>query len=121
MADADIAARPAAYPDIAAPDPNIDFRRVGNLHVFFETYAVSLTTDVSAIEEWQPGDIVIFGSDSHIGIVSDKRNAKGQPYILHNAGQWRREENLFPRRTPTAHFRFSPERLPEELKIRFQN
>ena len=52
---------------------NIDFRRVGNLYVFFHKYAESLTLDISKIEEWQPGDIVVFGSMKHIGIISDKK------------------------------------------------
>lgn len=39
-----------------------------------------------------PGDIVIFGT-THIGIVSDKRNKDGVPYLIHNAGQPLREED----------------------------
>lgn len=114
MVDADIRSYPERYPNIAAPDPNIDFRRVGNLHAFFEAYAVSLTTDIHEIEEWQPGDIVIFNGDKHIGIVSDLRNADGQPYILHNGGQPKREENYLPRaKKITAHYRFDASRLPE--------
>ena len=41
--------------------------------------AAALTTDVSEIEEGQGGDIVIF--ERHIGIVSDRRNKNGVPYI----------------------------------------
>lgn len=70
MVDADIRKRPEAYTRIAEPDSNIDFRRVYNLHVFFEEYAQSLTADTNEISEFQPGDIVIFGKDKHIGIVS---------------------------------------------------
>lgn len=36
------------------PDPNIDFRRVPNLKVFFERNAIKLTDDINIIEEWQP-------------------------------------------------------------------
>lgn len=75
------------------PDPNIDFRRVGNLKVYFERNEEVLTTDIKDIASFQPGDIVIFGNDKHVGIVSDKRNKKGIPYLLHNAGQWNREED----------------------------
>ena len=53
---------------------------------------ISLTTDLSKIGEWQPGDIVVFGS-KHIGIISDIRNEKGIPYLIHNAGQPLREED----------------------------
>lgn len=64
-------------------DKNIDFRRVRNLSVYFEHHAISLTTDITEIGEWQGGDIVIM--EGHIGIVSDKRNKKGVPFIIHHA------------------------------------
>lgn len=106
MVDQDILARREAYPLIEEPDTNIDFRRVRNLRIFFEEYAVSFTTDINEIEEWQPGDIVIFGNDKHIGIVSDKRNKDGQTYIIHNGGQPNREEDYLKRGTVTGHYRF---------------
>lgn len=81
------------YPRVDKPDSNIDFRRVPNLKVFFDRKAQKLTTDIYDIAEWQPGDIVIFGTD-HIGIISDKRNKNGVPYLLHNGGQPNREENI---------------------------
>ncbi len=88
MVDLDIQLRPEAYEDITDRDPNIDFRRVVNLRVFFDEYAVKLTNDPEEIDKWQPGDIVIFGEDSHhIGIVSDIRTSKGITYIIHNGGQ----------------------------------
>lgn len=93
MVDEDIQNHVEAYPRAENnPDPNIDFRRVGNLKTFFERNAKTLTTDLTKIEEWQPGDIVTFGT-SHIGIISDKRNKKGIPYLIHNGGQPQREED----------------------------
>jgi hypothetical protein len=65
----DIAENPDDY-DIDEPDPNIDFRRVKNLKVYFSHTAESLSTDISQVEEWQGGDIVIF--KKHIGIISDR-------------------------------------------------
>ncbi len=106
MVDQDIRNRPEAYTHVTSRDKNIDFRRVGNLYDFFSKYATELTTDISDIGEWQPGDIVFFGNGQHIRIVSDKRNIKGQTYIIHNGGQPVREEDLFRRAKPTAHFRF---------------
>lgn len=48
MVDADIAHDPAAYAQVApSPDPNIDFRRVGVLSVFFSRYATGLSCDTS--------------------------------------------------------------------------
>lgn len=94
MIDEDIANNVEAYPRVSGkPDPNIDFRRVPNLKVFFERNALTLTTDLSQISEWQPGDIVAF-ENSHIGIISDKRNKDGIPYLIHNAGQPFREEDV---------------------------
>lgn len=107
MVDADILERPEAYPQISQPDPNIDFRRVANLQSFFEGHAEKLTTDVNEIGEWQPGDIVIFDDGGHIGIVSDKRNKSGQPWIIHNAGQPKREEDYLKRARVTGHYRVS--------------
>lgn len=93
MVDEDIKNNVSAYPRTEGkPDPNIDFRRVPNLQVYFERNQISLTTDLNKIEEWQPGDIVIF-DNSHIGIISDKRNKKGIPYLIHNTGQPKREED----------------------------
>ena len=94
MVDEDIKNNVEKYPRVEGkPDPNIDFRRVPNLKVYFERNQISLTTNLNKIEEWQPGDIVAFGK-SHIGIISDKRNKQGIPFLLHNGGQPLREENI---------------------------
>ncbi len=109
MIDADIQACPACYPRIAKADPNIDFRRVPNIHVFLKRYAQSLTCDLSKIEEWQAGDIVVFGS-SHIGILSDVRNKNGVPFLLHNGGLPKLKEDCLAReqflKGISGHYRF---------------
>lgn len=81
LVNEDILAHPEDY-DIDKPDINIDFRRVRNLLVYFQHTAVSLTTDVTKIEEWQGGDVIVF--KNHIGIVSDRRNYKGIPFVIHH-------------------------------------
>ena len=89
-------------------DKNIDFRRVQNLKVYFKSTAISLTTDVSNIEEWQGGDIVIF--DKHIGIVSDKRNKNGVPFLIHHANPYQlyyEEDVLEDRNDIVGHYRIS--------------
>ena len=80
--------------DIDAIDKNIDFRRVKNLDVYFKNNSISLTTDLSNIEEWQGGDIIVF--KEHIGIISDKRNKNGIPFLIHHAypGQINYEEDI---------------------------
>lgn len=92
----DVIKNPQNY-DIDEPDINIDFRRVKNLIVYFGHTAESLTTDIDNISQWQGGDIIVFAD--HIGIVSDKRNSKGQPFVIHHAypGQPEYEEDLFGR------------------------
>ena len=69
--------------DIDEPDSAIDFRRVKNLRVYFKHTAEELTTDINEIDKWQAGDIVIW--KNHIGLISDNRNSKGIPFVLHNA------------------------------------
>lgn len=83
LVDNDKRAAPENYFGVP-PDKNIDYRRVPNLAVYFSRHASALTTDVNAIDQWQGGDIVIFGDD-HIGIVSDRRNSAGVPYLIHHA------------------------------------
>lgn len=88
--DKDIKANTSDYRDgITKPDPNIDFRRVKNQAVFFEKYYLKLTTkldvnDVENLKEWQAGDIIIKQNGEHVSILSDKRNKKGVPLVLHN-------------------------------------
>ena len=115
MVSKDIANHTNDYPNVEKPDDKIDFRRVKNLKVFFDKYAKALTTDTEKIEEWQPGDIVIFNNNTHIGIVSDKRNRDGQPYIIHNGGQPNREEDYLKRTSVVAHYRFDASVLEDNF------
>ncbi|MBE6125790.1 MAG: DUF1287 domain-containing protein [Erysipelotrichaceae bacterium] len=117
MVDNDIRAYPDDYPD-ADPDINIDFRRVSNLEDFFDKYAISLTTDINKIEEWMPGDIVVFNEGMHIGMVSDYRNRKGQVYIIHNGGQPNRDEDYLKRGTVYKHYRFDAS-LCKDILVRW--
>lgn len=82
LVDSDIKIHLSDY-DIEKPDKNIDFRRVRNLKVYFDNNAISLTTDISKIYEWQGGDIVVF--KGHIGVVSEHRNKNGVPFVYHHA------------------------------------
>lgn len=83
--------------NIEVIDKKIDFRRVRNLNVYFKNNHISLTTDLKEIEEWQGGDIIVF--KDHIGIVSDKRNKKGIPFLIHHVreGQINYEEDVIER------------------------
>ena len=93
LANQDIIEHKERY-DIEEIDKNIDFRRVRNLNVYFKNNSISLTTDLSKIEEWQGGDIIVF--KNHIGIISDKRNKHGVPFLIHHItpGQIHYEEDV---------------------------
>ncbi len=123
MVDYDIKNNNEFYPSTHrfGPEPNIDFRRVQNLEVFFDRFAKQLTLDPYKVEEWQPGDIVIFGDQGHIAMISDKRNNEGIPWILHTSDEITgEEEGLIRRHTDengpiTRHYRFEYD--PNELKL----
>lgn len=105
LIDEDIARDPSAYPAVnGRPNPDVDFRRTRNLHAFFEQHAQSLTVDSADIEQWQPGDIVVFSG--HVALVSDKRNQRGDPYILHLGGQPVTEEDALTRYEIIGHYRW---------------
>lgn len=94
--------------DIEVVDKNIDFRRVLNLKTYFDYNAISLTTNIYKIDEWQGGDIVVF--KKHIGIVSDKRNKKGVSFIIHHANPFQKyyEEDILEHRDDIiGHYRVS--------------
>ncbi|MGM9972590.1 MAG: DUF1287 domain-containing protein [Clostridiaceae bacterium] len=99
--DDDIGNNIQLYPRTGGkPDPNIDFRRVVNQDVFFQRYCEILSIelipgDVENLVNWQPGDIVVFlEGTEHVGIISDKRDKEGVPYIIHNSPPHAKEEKL---------------------------
>ena len=103
--DSHIAENPELYPDEA--DPNIDFRRVKNLSIFFEHNAQSLTTSTDDPESWQPGDIVVY--ENHIAICSDKRNKNGLPFIIHHGPLGAREADELESKDIIGHYRWLPD------------
>ncbi len=81
------------------PDSNIDHRRCPNQIWCFKKHGKTLTNKVSleALKHWQPGDIVYWKLDSgldHTGVLSDRRNANGEPYVIHNLGRCAEEDVL---------------------------
>ena len=108
LVDADIRNNQEQY-NIKKIDKKIDFRRVVNLQVYFKNNHINLTTDIYEIKEWQAGDIVIF--NHHIGIISDKRNKKGIPFVIHHdrvSEHHGYEEDILERRKDiVGHYRVS--------------
>lgn len=106
LIDRDIRSHPSAY-GLGKADSNIDFRRVPNQNIYLKRHLISLTTDLSKIEEWQGGDIVVF--PKHIGVVSDRRNARGVPFMIHHGypSQKKYEQDVLERQEKIiAHYRF---------------
>ena len=93
-------------------DRNIDHRRVPNQMVFFRRFGKELTREVSSktLAQWQAGDIVCWdltgkGGPPHTGIVSDQKNERGVPLVIHNLGGCREEDALTAWKI-TGHFRY---------------
>jgi uncharacterized protein YijF (DUF1287 family) len=106
----DMRAHFGAYPKqwgLSRPDRNIDHRRVPNLMTFFKRRGQALPPSREAAA-YRPGDIVTWDlgrNTPHIGIVSDRKTAQGEPMIIHNIGAGTREEGgLFAYRI-TGHYR----------------
>lgn len=81
------------------PDSNIDHRRCPNLVWFFKTYGSTLTNTVSrpTLKHWKPGDIVFWKLDNgldHTGVVSDRVNGQGVPFVVHNISRCAEEDVL---------------------------
>jgi uncharacterized protein YijF (DUF1287 family) len=115
LVDQDIHQNLAQYSRVEGkPDPNIDFRRVPNLIVYFKSNTQELTReikpgDIENLGQWQPGDIVTFAvPNEHVAIISDKRRPDGVPYIIHNAGPTPIESDQLQNwpTSITGHFRF---------------
>ncbi len=97
LVNEDILTHPERY-DVEQPDRNIDFRRVKNLIAYFSYHGEQCTLDRLKPAEWQAGDLVIFRN--HIGVLSDRRNAEGLPYVIHHSGpfQFAYEEDILGKR-----------------------
>jgi len=84
-------------------DPNIDHRRVKNIQAYLKARGYQIKSD------FKPGDIVVWklpGSNlDHIGVCSNKLNAKGEPYIIHNVGAGAKEEDVLRSYNIVDHFR----------------
>jgi uncharacterized protein YijF (DUF1287 family) len=115
MVDKDIKENIPLYKNVFnKPDPNIDFRRVKNLLVFFKRKSIILTNQIKPydkenLKHWQGGDIVIVNKVSHIAVISNKRSYSGVPYVIHSANKYPREENVLQRWQIVGHFRFKGE------------
>ena len=106
----DMKANFSKYPKIwglTRTDRNIDHRRVPNLKTFFKRKGFSLKVTKKK-EDYLPGDLVtctVPPNLPHIMIVSNRKNSKGVPLVIHNIGRGAREEDSLFRYPLTGHFR----------------
>ena len=104
-----------AYPSkriwgLGAPDSNIDHRRVPHLQIFFSRHGQSLTVSRNA-GDYKPGDLVTWlvgGNLPHIGIVTDRFSAAGNPMVVHNIGAGPKLEDMLFDFKITGHYRYRP-------------
>jgi uncharacterized protein YijF (DUF1287 family) len=107
----DMRKRFSRYPRREAhPDSNIDHRRVPNLVFYFRSYGKRLPTAVTPniLPTWRPGDFVFWKLPSgldHCGVISDRKNQAGIPYVIHNINRTA-EEDVLPTWTIVGHYRF---------------
>jgi uncharacterized protein YijF (DUF1287 family) len=99
-------------------DPNIDYRRIQNLEIFFQRNATALLSsfdysDDSNLIQWLPGDVVFFDMDGdgltdNVGIISDFTTRKGIPKVIYNYIDpgYTVEEDLLGKEIITGHFRY---------------
>lgn len=110
----DMKANFSAYPTrlqwgLKKTDPNIDHRRVLNQACYFKRKGWSVGTSRNA-DDYQPGDLVtcLVGAKRnlpHIMIVSDKKNAKNCPLVIHNIGSGTKEADQLFGYQITGHYR----------------
>lgn len=109
----DLKANFSQYPNLKKwglkkPDTNIDHRRVPNLEVFFTRKGQKLAITRNA-NDYKTGEIVtwmINGKLPHIGIVTHKKSANGNPMIVHNVGNGQVLEDCLFRYEIVGHFKY---------------
>lgn len=117
----DMLANFAKYPHewgLTCPNADIDHRRVPNQMVFLRRNGRSLTTSTApwALKQWQPGDIVYWNTAGalrqqlHTGIVSNRRDWRGLPFVIHNGFRCA-EEDALTRWKIIGHFRLETKTL----------
>jgi uncharacterized protein YijF (DUF1287 family) len=105
----------SAYPKhwgLAAPDKNIDHRRVPNLRVFFKRQGASLPVTPNG-SDYLPGDLItctVAGKLPHIALVVPAPDGGPTPWIVHNIGQGPQCENRLFEFPLTGHYRWHPGR-----------
>jgi uncharacterized protein YijF (DUF1287 family) len=99
-------------------DPNIDYRRIQNLEIFFFRNGLSLNTifnrsSNSDIQSWYPGDILFLDMDGDgftdcAAIISDTTTRDGIPKVIYNYVEpgYTVEVDILGQKTVNGHYRY---------------
>ncbi len=99
-------------------DPNIDYRRIQNLEIFFKRNAGAFDTVFNGAEngnldQWIPGDVIFFDMDrdgysDNVGVISDDTTRDGIPKVIYNYIDpgYTVERNILKEKIITGHYRF---------------
>jgi uncharacterized protein YijF (DUF1287 family) len=99
-------------------DPNIDYRRIQNLEIFFKRNAKASgilfnSSDNDNLNSWLPGDVIFFDMDKdgfsdNVGIISDNTTRDGTPKVIYNYIDpgYTIEKNILKEKIITGHYRF---------------
>ncbi|MCJ7727580.1 MAG: DUF1287 domain-containing protein [Actinobacteria bacterium] len=99
-------------------DPNIDYRRIQNLEIFFNRNAKVFdilfnASDEQNLNSWLPGDVVFFDMDrigysDNVGIISDNTTRDGVPKVIYNYIDpgYTVERDILKEKIITGHYRF---------------
>ena len=89
-----------------SPDSNIDHRRVMVLRKFFDKHYPK--GKIGFDKHYQPGDIIIWPGDWHIGILIDKRvPGTDRYYCVHNIGSGPVIEDVYYDEYVLTHYRIN--------------
>lgn len=121
---------PARYPlsiwGHAPPDRSIDHRRMPNFYTFIQTFMdrfESLAQTPAHQARFWPGDIVFWSGKKRgeypamVGIVTDRRDARGTPLVVALAPDERRvtDHHRLTDWKITAHYRVDPDKILERF------
>jgi len=99
-------------------DPDIDYRRIQNLEIFFKRNGEVLLTYFDAsnyenLNSWLPGDVVFFdmsgdGFSDNAGIISDCTTRSGVPKVIYNYIDpgYTCQMDILGKKTITGHYRY---------------
>ena len=102
----------------AVCDPNIDYRRIQNLEIFFNRNAKVLdilfnASDEQNLNSWLPGDVVFFDMDrigysDNVGIISDNTTRDGVTKVIYNYIDpgYTVEKDILKEKIITGHYRY---------------